>query len=331
MNCNSDKERLINISKHHLTLTKEGKREIIRVTDNFSGDFKGKTSVTYLKRLIDIFSNDRKLMLEILKNFKLFYYTPLNIKDDEEMVQIAISAEPHNLRYVSDRLRYGNLSVILNAIKRSGTCLKYLNDNLKNNRGIVIEAVKSEWQAIEFASEDLKNDRELILTALRKHRDADDVLEFVPDNIRDDEEIVLEGGLIRFASNRLKNNKEFILKMIMKNKSYTKNLGFEFISKDLLRDKEFILDVIKIDGSLLAYVSKELREDKKVILEAMRNTGYAFGSASKKLRDDEDFVLKAIEINAYNALRYASDRLKKNKKLVAKAYKYGGSIVLKFT
>jgi len=59
---------------------------------------------------------------------------------------------------------------------------------------------------------------------------------------------------------------------------------------------------------VLQYVSEELRRDKEFVLEAVRRNPKVLEYASEALRDDKRFVLEAVRQNP-EALKYAGSRI----------------------
>ena len=71
----------------------------------------------------------------------------------------------------------------------------------------------------------------------------------------------------RFASNELKNDKEFILELA---KTTVGHDAYICWSDELADDTEFMLDCVKINGTLISNASQRLKSDRDVTLEASR-------------------------------------------------------------
>ena len=93
-------------------------------------------------------------------------------------------------------------------------------------------------------------------------------------------------------------------------KKFQHSFTFQFVSPELKKNREFVLEVLKINGLVLEYVSPEFQADREVVLEAVKQNGDAFEFASQKLKENREFVLKAIDIN-WKVLEYISPELKK--------------------
>jgi hypothetical protein len=67
--------------------------------------------------------------------------------------------------------------------------------------------------------------------------------------------------------------------------------NIDFVSPELLDDKQFMLDVItKVKPTLLYYASERLRGDTDVVLAAVAGASETLADATDELVDDEDFI-----------------------------------------
>eukprot|EP00929_Paragymnodinium_shiwhaense_P013429 TRINITY_DN121283_c0_g1_i1.p1 TRINITY_DN121283_c0_g1~~TRINITY_DN121283_c0_g1_i1.p1 ORF type:complete len:434 (+),score=39.35 TRINITY_DN121283_c0_g1_i1:84-1385(+) len=101
----------------------------------------------------------------------------------------------------------------------------------------------------------------------------------------------------------------------------------------LLSCRDFMLTMVRENGSRLQYTSEALRSDHELVGEAVRSCGSALQHASPELRADRDIVMAAMEDRRDNnrgetfALRYASDELRHDMSLVLRALKLDPSII----
>lgn len=106
----------------------------------------------------------------------------------------------------------------------------------------------------------------------------------------------------------------------------------------LENDRNFILEAVKKDGTLLQYASAEFRNDyeiakaactqnkdaleytsnQKLVKEIVSEKGFDLSCASNDLRNNAEIVKAAVEQDGY-ALKYASDALKNNAEIVKAA------------
>ena len=101
---------------------------------------------------------------------------------------------------------------------------------------------------------------------------------------------------------------------------------YEEAPKEWLDSKDFILEAMKKDESILEYVSENLKNDKELILAAVSNNGGALQYASDKCKDDKELVLAALSKDG-SALEYASERLKEDREVVLAAVSNNGNAI----
>ena len=155
---------------------------------------------------------------------------------------------------------------------------------------------------LEFADEELKNDEQFVLRAVRN----------LPSSFE-------------FASDELKSNYQFVLKVFdieMNHSTYDGTLweiyALYFCSDDLLTNKEFIIDAIKI-GPAFNYIPSFMLKDEDVILELIMSDGLNVDNLFSYI-NSKKFMLKAIRRSANN-LQYASDELRNDKDFIIAAVK----------
>lgn len=135
---------------------------------------------------------------------------------------------------------------------------------------------------------------------------------------------------LRYISKELLADKEFILNLLKKNGNILaddKILKYgeilKYTSEKLNANKCFMIKAVKQDGLFLQYASEELKNNKKVVIEAVKQNGFALKFASKTLQNNQKVVLIATKDDG-RALQYASDELKANKKVVLQAVRQNG-------
>ena len=114
------------------------------------------------------------------------------------------------------------------------------------------------------------------------------------------------------------NKKEKIIKHIEENydnkdviKEYVYNYPFilEYIDQDLLKDREFCMELLYINGMTLYYMPEEIRMDKELVIIAInRSAGFALKFADESLKKDIEVIKYAI-LKYKEPLKYASEDL----------------------
>ena len=108
----------------------------------------------------------------------------------------------------------------------------------------------------------------------------------------------------------LKNScdKKFVLDLV---KVGCKNV-FNYVPKEIIDDREFVLSVAKING--LAVVGSCFTSDREIMLEAMKNNGFLLKFASEELKKDSELVMEALKCNGY-VLKYSDELLQQRMEL----------------
>lgn len=120
---------------------------------------------------------------------------------------------------------------------------------------------------------------------------------------------------IPIASELLCRDKEFMIEML--------RLDHDTIysaSDKLKNDKEFMLKAIKINPKNFYSASEELRNDKDFMLEVIKIDPRNIYSISKELKNNKEFIIEAIKIDSNN-MNYASEELKNDKNFMLEAKK----------
>jgi hypothetical protein len=115
-------------------------------------------------------------------------------------------------------------------------------------------------------------------------------------------------------------NKEKILEFLKKNN--VKKWVAEYLTPEMLDDRNFVLELVRIDGGILKYVSSKLRDDYEIVVEAIKQSvlGSPFEFASPRLQENKEIVLMASN-KSYTNLKYASPVLKADIEFIKEAMK----------
>ncbi len=103
--------------------------------------------------------------------------------------------------------------------------------------------------------------------------------------------------------------------------------NYTYFDEDLQEDRDIALACVKIRGEVYEYLCDELKVDKEIIEEAI-----AHGASLKHIgdwdcRSDYETVASAIKNSGGDELRFASNDLRNNEKLVAYAIENGLSLI----
>lgn len=159
--------------------------------------------------------SDKNACKRILKeNPWAFEYVPSEIwHDDEKLIVAALKKNGLLLKNLPEKYSTQKQYALL-AVQSMPTSLKYVSNNLKDDKDVVLAAINTEDSegVLEYASSRLRDDYDLVYKAVSV--DALN-LEFASDRLRDDKTIVMAalkkfGGVLEDASERLQKDPELI-------------------------------------------------------------------------------------------------------------------------
>ncbi|CAJ1397278.1 unnamed protein product [Effrenium voratum] len=117
----------------------------------------------------------------------LRYAAPHLLEHKEEILAAAVRQDPLGcLRQASEALK-DDQDLLLIAVAANGAALQYGSERMRNDRQVVMAAVLQCGHALEFASEELRMDREVVLTAVRQNKGA---MAFACQDLRSDLEVL---------------------------------------------------------------------------------------------------------------------------------------------
>ncbi|MEE3342774.1 MAG: DUF4116 domain-containing protein [Bacilli bacterium] len=89
-----------------------------------------------------------------------------------------------------------------------------------------------------------------------------------------------------------------------------------YASDNLKKDKEVVLEAIKIKGNLLKSVDESFKKDRDVVLAAVQNSGFFLRYADDSLKKDKDFILELVKNVNQDIIWLADDSLRKDKDFI---------------
>lgn len=223
--------------------------------------------------------NDHEIMLDVVRNKGiLLEYASDEIKDNKPIAWEAIKNNPYAIFYVSKRLR-GDIDLAIEALKHDKQIFKNLNHVMRSNRKVVEYAMEKSISNVLYIHETLINDKEFMLKLIKKHMRTNI-------EMSSEENIMIHLG---------KRSELFMYPLLLLNNNIKNNDTYndEYIEKSykLDDDKEFMLEIIKIDICMLAYASYNLQKSRDFVIEVIRD--------KDRDKNNED-ILKYM---AYNNLR----------------------------
>lgn len=253
---------------------------IERINNNQKIDF---------KKLDEKFKDNKELVIKFIESNpnlvgkNIIKNASDRLKDDEDVVSLAVINHATGFQYASNRLK-NDKNFVKETIKKIDS---YLKNKYKDVQNLDPEFIKYTENLIilnilKNVSEELKNDKEILLSAIS----------ITPEAIKE-------------AGKELKNNRDFILEAIK-----IDSFVLYYVSSKFQNDKELVLEAVKQKSYVLVTASNKLKNDKEVVLEAVKQNGYALSYASEELKNDREVVMEAIK-NDSGAIDYASEELQK--------------------
>lgn len=261
--------------------------------------------------------DDEEIMRKLIEeDGYVFKFASERLKNDREFVKYAVSKlgilialdenVPHDLcdiKYASpleftpERFR-DDEEIVLLAADEDPEALQSASQRLKNDRDFVLKIINIQALSLKYAAPKFCNDREVV--KLASHYMAGIHYAFYS---RDLEE--------RLRDNPDKRAGDFFYA------DYSNSPGdcmFQYASDELKSDREFVLDLIKINSIVFEYISEELQKDREVVLTAV-----AHGTGLHKVCDD---VL--YRTNSNNQSFYLDEKFKDDLEIINLALKNSG-------
>lgn len=212
-------------------------------------------------------------------------YTNFSFKDNEQNVLNAIKNNSEVFGFASERLR-NNRETVLAAISQHGHLLQYAGLEFKNTKDLAMTALETSKEGhipnlVKSLSLELRNDKDVIFKAANKNVGA---LEHASPEIKAERSFML--SLVKnhpycfnYMNNELKNDKELIdIALSQPNPTGSPNDVLKSLSDDFKDDKEIVKKAVQQSGMVLRHASTRLRNDKEFVLELIKiNKDAKFG------------------------------------------------------
>lgn len=243
---------------------------------------------TYLKHASEELKADKEIVMAALKSGNSLPYEHVSdaLKTDRDFLLEMVSLDAYCLEFFSEELKQDE-QIVLAAAKNSGNAaLEFGAEKFKKNINILTEVVKNSNNALSFLAENEKNDKNLVMTAVRNNGEN---LEYASEELQNDKDVAMTALLTSpiafgYISKKLRSDKEIILHALAQKYmdpygEVINDLDFsisENIPENLKSEKDFVLQMVNVNGMSLGCVSDELKVDKDVVMLALKNNGKAY-------------------------------------------------------
>jgi hypothetical protein len=277
---------------------------------------------------------DKEVVLEAYRENKFsFQYAAYTLKNDKDFILTIFNQKDGHyvLEYISEELKKGSdfKSAYKLAAIEGKIPYRFLPDDLKNSREVVLNSFQNKNERIDDVFDDMpeefKDDKEIVLAALIPKGYLSLTwfkFQSVSENLKNDREVVLgflriHGESLKFASDSLKSEREIAWEAICN------SCPLEYVSEKFKDDKQIVITAIEKMGDYshqINFASDRLKNDREVALLAVSKCGSDLEFVSSYLNNDKEVVLVAVNKDG-EALKFASDELKNDREVVKTAIK----------
>ena len=332
----NDKEFMLALLAYNGTYLEHASDELKADKEVIMAALQSGYSLPY-EHVSDALKTDRDFLLEIVSlDARCLKFFSEEFKQDE---QIVLAAAKHfgdaALEFGAEKFKT-NKNIITEAVKSGRKALSFLAENEKNDKNLVITAVKHHGYALQYASEQLQNDKDVVIAAITAVDQYSNTLQYASEELRNDKDVVItavghNGNALQYASEELQNDKDVAMAALINSTE-----AFKYVSERLQSDKEFILHAIgqkdedAVDDDLDYYISdnipEKLKADKDFVLEMVKVNGMVLGCVSDELKVDKDVVTLAVKNNgkAYAHFEW-EDETFYDKEIILAAASNGGT------
>ena len=337
----NDKEFMLALLAYNGTYLEHASDELKADKEVIMAALQSGYSLPY-EHVSDALKTDKDFLLEIvsLDAYCLEFFSE-ELKQDE---QIVLAAAKHfgdaALEFGADKFKT-NKNIITEAVKSSSKVLSFLAENEKNDKNLVITAVKHHGGSpLQYASEQLRNDKDVVIAAITAVDQYHSTFQYASEELQNDKDVVItavshNGDALQYASEELQNDKDVAMAALINSTG-----AFKYVSERLRSDKEFILhaigqkDVDAVDDDLDSYISdnipEKLKADKDFVLEMVKVNGMVLGCVADELKVDKEVVTLAVKNNgkAYAHFEWEDETFYDKEIILAAASKGGTPSVI---
>lgn len=200
-------------------------------------------------------------------------HVSVELKDDEEIVKIAIEKNARDYCAASERLR-SNRELMLMALTKDGSIFRCVPEKFRDDRGIAIIALRGSYTGENFTllSDRLRGDKELAMSTIKYINRS---FRYMSDKLRDDDEIV---------------EKAF------SGENYHIESIYPYLSPRLKKNRALALRAVQKQPTVLKHLNEDFKDDKEILEMALTTNPWSYQFASEKMRDSEEIAQWVLEI-----------------------------------
>lgn len=260
--------------------------------------------------------------LDLLENRNLVYYQNKLIKNlDNNQNNINIKLDILILSE-NDKLLINNINNNINHEKNIE--LYNLSNVLKNDSFIIIKLMKNYGYIYKSCSTYIKSNKKIILFAIKYDYN---LFEYIPDNIKDDQFMILELLIINIKIIEFLKITDILIKLIINNIE-------KFVEDDLIKilnynkinnNKDLVSKILSINGLFLKYITNDLLNDKSILLIAINNNGLSYEYIPEEYKYDSNIYNIALKKDI-KSFKFLPKKIKSIEEIIYFAIKNGVDI-----
>ena len=201
---------------------------------------------------------------------------------------------------------------------------KFFSDEVKADRDIAKATFKKDGSMLEFAPDEFKNDKEMVLIAV----DTGDAYLYASEELQHDKDVILlalewDSAIIEEFDEEFYEDLDVMYKAV-----YMDAENFEYLVEELQKDKDVAKKCVSLNCDVYDYLCDELKKDREIIETAIKN-GYLLGGFLnrtdnyKEIYADKELIDLAIECNGGNEVCLATNEIIESGELAEKAITKG--------
>ena len=213
------------------------------------------------------------LVYMIKENPLNLQYASEQLRDNADVVQLAVYYDPEAMQYASDRLKKDKTMAMFMAKFYRIEGLKYMHPWLKNDGELALKLLKMNGYALNYLSNRIKNSRVYINEALQTSPSL-------------------------FFELPTKNKNDLTLAQVACERDYH---CYKAVTKKIKEDKPLALKMMHYCYKLYPYLSKTMQEDKDVI--------QAYKTELFKIENDTEYRELKTDVDAFLCANLFNTRL----------------------
>lgn len=213
------------------------------------------------------------LVYMIKENPLNLQYASEQLRDNFDVVQLAVYYDPEAMQYASDRLKSDKTMAMFMAKFYRIEGLKYMHPWLKNDGELALKLLKMNGYALNYLSDRIKNSRVYINEALQTSPSL-------------------------FFELPTKNKNDLTLAQVACERDYH---CYKAVTKKIKEDKPLALKMMHYCYKLYPYLSKTMKEDKDVI--------QAYKTELFKIENDTEYRELKTDVDAFLCANLFNTRL----------------------